>query len=155
LNINRAGYGGNPIPESKQPLLDSIPLYSALIRKAYDEHPNGQNGIILVGHSLGAAISLSLAAFEGDKLPLLGVSSFGIIPTKNHPAYIVEAMLKANLENPRLIVEPSLEAVETFMGPFSVLDESMLMSPSLPEVFEPGKQLKGNLSFQSAYKCQV
>ena len=138
LNINRAGYGGNPIPESKQPLFDSIPLYSALIRKTYGEHSNGRNGIILVGHSLGAAISLSLAAFEGDKLPLLGVSSLGIIPTSNHPAGII-TMVKKNPESPRLKMESSPEAVETFMGPLSLLDMSILIHPSMPNIFEPGK----------------
>lgn len=138
LNINRAGYGGNPAPDSKQPIIDSIPLYSALIRKVYDEHCNDNNGIILIGHSLGAAISLTLAAFEGDNLPLLGISALGIIPTENHPASLVN-ILKADPENPRLIVEPTLENIETFMGPLSVVDESALLHPSMPEIFEPGE----------------
>jgi pimeloyl-ACP methyl ester carboxylesterase len=139
LNINRAGYGGNPIPDTRQSILDSIPLYSDLIRKTYDQYSNGKNGIILMGHSLGAAISLSLAAFEGDKLPLLGVSALGIIPTENHPAALVET-LKADPENPRFIVEPSVEAIETFMGPLELVDENILVHPSMPEIFVPGEQ---------------
>jgi len=138
LNINRAGYGGNPIPETARPILDSIPLYSDLIKKTYDEHSSGKNGIILIGHSLGAAILLSLAAFEGDKLPLLGVSALGIIPTENHPPFMVE-MLKVDPQNPRIMIEPSAEAIETFMGPLELIDGSVLMHPSLPEIFEPGK----------------
>ncbi|TVY55156.1 putative 2-oxoglutarate-dependent dioxygenase DIN11, partial [Lachnellula suecica] len=137
LNIHRVGYGGNPAPETATPIIDSIPLYSSLIKKAYDENSGGQNGIILVGHSLGAAISLSLAAFEGDKLPLLGVSSLGIMPTKDHPPSLIE-MLKANPENPRFIVEPSIESIETFMGPLELIDESLLIHPSMPNIFEPG-----------------
>jgi hypothetical protein len=118
--------------------LDSISLYSALIKKTYEEHSNGQHGIVLIGHSLGAAISLSIAAFEGDKLPLLGVSALGIIPTKDHPAGLVD-MLKADPENPRFVVEASPEAIEAFMGPSSVIDPSILVHPSMPQIFEPGR----------------
>jgi pimeloyl-ACP methyl ester carboxylesterase len=139
LSINRVGYGGDPIPQTASPVLDSIPLYSALIKKAYEEHSNGKNGIVLVGHSLGAATSLSIAAFEGQKLPLLGVSALGIIPTKDHPAGLVD-MLKADPENPRFTVEASPEAIEAFMGPPSVIDQSTLVHPSMPQIFEPGKQ---------------
>ena len=138
LSINRVGYGGNPIPETIKPLLDAIPLYSALIKKTYEEHLSGRNGIVLVGHSLGAVTSLSIAAFGGEKLPLLGVSALGIIPTKKHPASLVD-MLKSDPENCRLVVEASPEAVETFMGPPSVIDESILVHPSMPKIFEPGK----------------
>jgi pimeloyl-ACP methyl ester carboxylesterase len=141
LSINRVGYGGNPIPQSLQPVLDSIPLYSALIKKTYEEHSNGQHGIFLIGHSLGAATSLAIAAFEGHTLPLLGVSALGIIPTDNHPPGLVD-MLKANPDNPRFVVEASPEAIEAFMGPPAVLDPSMLVHPSLPQIFEPGEHEK-------------
>jgi pimeloyl-ACP methyl ester carboxylesterase len=154
LNINRAGYGGNPIPETAQPILDSIPLYSDLIKKIYDEESSDQNGIILIGHSLGAAISLSLAAFEGDKLPLLGVSALGIIPTENHPAALVET-LKADPDNPRFVVEPSVEAIETFMGPLELIDEDILVHPSIPEIFEPGRQSVGVQSMKVLTNYQV
>ena len=108
MSINRAGYGGNPIPATKKPVLDTIPLYSALIKKTYEEHSSGKNGIILVGHSLGAATALAIAAFESENLPLLGISALGITPTENHPAGLVD-MLKADPENPRLVVEPTPE----------------------------------------------
>lgn len=138
LSINRVGYGGNPIPETTQPVLGAIPLYSALIKKTYEERSSGKNGIVLVGHSLGAATSLSIAAFEGEKLPLLGVSALGIIPTKEHPAGLVD-MFKADPENSRFVIEASPEAVEAFMGPPSVIDESILVHPSMPKIFEPGR----------------
>ena len=129
------------MPESKQPLIDSIPLYSALIRKTYDDHTSGQNGIILVGHSLGAAISLSLAAFEGQKLPIIGVSALGIIPIKDHPAVVIKA-IEADPGNPRLVFEPSPDSIETFMGPLDYLDMSILTHPAMLTIFEPGKQLE-------------
>lgn len=138
FRINRAGYGGNPIPEGTQPILDSIPLYSSLILKAYNENTGGQNGVVLIGHSLGAAISLSIAAFEGEKLPLLGVSALGIIPTKEHPAGLVE-MLKKDPENPRFVVEASPEAIESFMGPPGLVELSTLTHPSMLTIFESGR----------------
>lgn len=137
LNINRAAYGGNPIPDTKTPILDSIPLYANLIKKTYQEYSNGQNGIILIGHSLGAAISLSLAAFHADELPLLGVSALGIIPTKDHPAGLIQ-MLKANPENPRFVVEATPESTEAFMGPPEVIDQAVISDPSMLTIFEPG-----------------
>ncbi len=138
LNINRAGYGGNPIPSSTQPILDAIPIYTNLILKTYNNRSNGIHGIVLIGHSLGAATSLSIAAFEGHKLPLLGVSAFGIIPTKEHPPGLKE-MLKKDPRNPRFVVEASPEATETFMGPMEVLDLKMLESPAILSIFEPGQ----------------
>ncbi|CZR65450.1 related to oxidoreductase, 2OG-Fe(II) oxygenase family [Phialocephala subalpina] len=137
LNINRAAYGGNPIPDTKTPILDSIPLYANLIKKTYKEHSNGQNGIILIGHSLGAAISLSLAAFHGNDLPLLGISALGIIPTKDHPTGLIQ-MLKADPENPRFVVEPTPESTEVFMGPPEVIDQAVITHPSMLTIFEPG-----------------
>ncbi len=149
MSINRVGYGGSPIPESAQPVLDSIPLYSAIIKKTYDEHSSGKNGVVLVGHSLGAATSLAIAAFEGEKLPLLGVSALGIIPTKDYPAGLVD-MMKADPENPRFVVEPSPDSVEAFMGPPSVFDSSILVHPSMPKIFEPGRQEEASLYLHSA-----
>jgi hypothetical protein len=108
LSINRVGYAQNPLPESASPVLDSIPLYSALIIKSYEEHSNGKNGIVLVGHSLCAVTSLSIAAFEGEKLPLLGVSALGIIPTKHRPAGLVD-ILKADLKTHGLLLRLRLK----------------------------------------------
>lgn len=116
-------------------------MYSDLISKAYDEQTSGHNGIILIGHSLGAAICLSLAAFEGDKLPIIGVSALGIIPTENHPVRLVN-MLKADPKNPRLVVESSIEAMETFMGPLNLVDVNILFNPSMSKIFEPGKHFE-------------
>jgi pimeloyl-ACP methyl ester carboxylesterase len=144
LSINRTGYAGNPIPDTPQPVLDSVPLYSSLIKKAYEEHSNGKHGIVLIGHSLGAVTALSIAAFKDEELPLLGVSALGIIPAKDHPAGLVD-MLRTDPENPRFVVEPSPEAIETFMGPPSVIDPEMLVHPSVPQIFEPGKRTRSIL----------
>lgn len=138
LNINRPGYGGNQIPESARPILDSITLHSALIKKTYHEH-SGTSGIILIGHSLGAAIALSLAAYENGNLPLLGVSALGLIPTNRHPASLVK-LLEENPTSPHFVVEPSPEAIQMFMGPPEVIEESVLLHPSMPSIFEPGEQ---------------
>ncbi|KAK6580437.1 hypothetical protein PZA11_007459 [Diplocarpon coronariae] len=136
LNINRAGYGGNPIPDTKKPILDSIPVYASLIKKAYEAFSNGEYGIILIGHSLGGCVSLALAAFH-DELPILGVSAFGAIPTKDHPTMLIP-ILKADPQNPRFVIAPTPESTAAFMGPPDVVDKAVLEHPSMLTIFESG-----------------
>ncbi|PBP23460.1 hypothetical protein BUE80_DR005581 [Diplocarpon rosae] len=136
LNINRAGYGGNPIPDTKKPLLDSISVYASLIKEACKTFSSGQHGIILIGHSLGGCLSLALAAFH-DELPILGVSACGAIPTKEHPAMLIP-LLKADPQNPRFVIAPTPESTAAFMGPPEVIDEAVLKHPSMLTIFEPG-----------------
>lgn len=139
LNINRAGYGGNPVPDTKTPIFDSIPVLSKLIRKAYEENSGGKGGVIIIGHSLGAATSLIIAALEGDNLPLLGVSALGIIPNKVRPTAIVNA-LNAHPESDRVpLQDPSPDTLRRFMGFPDFIDESVITDPSVPGIFEPGK----------------
>lgn len=135
--MNRTGYGGNAIPKTSKPILDSLPLYSKFIKKVYILNSSEKNGIILIGHSLGAATTLALAAYHGDDLPIIGVSALGILPTKDHPAGLIE-VLKADPENPRFVVESTPESVEAFMGPPTVIDQAVVTSPDMLTIFEPG-----------------
>lgn len=139
LNINRAGYGGNPVPATKTPFFAAIPAYSDLIDKVYKEQHGGNGGIVLIGHSLGAATSLTLAALEGDKLPLLGVSALGIVPDETPPIAIVQA-LQAEPDKERVpLTDPTPDTLRRFMGFPDFLDEAVLTHPSIPGIFEPGK----------------
>jgi pimeloyl-ACP methyl ester carboxylesterase len=141
LNINRPGYGGNPIPNSKTPLVDAIPVYTKLINKVYEGHSGGKGGVILIGHSLGAATALILAALEGDKLPLLGISALGIIPSREKPTALLEALDK-DPENPRMLIEdPDPATLRKFMGIPEFLDPQILTNPAIPEIFEPGERV--------------
>lgn len=108
-----------------------------MIKRVYEESSNGKNGIVLIGHSLGAATSLSLAALDGGILPILGVSALGIIPTEHHPPSLV-ALMEANPEHQRFVVEASLETIETFMGPVDTIDLDAISSPAMLPIFESG-----------------
>lgn len=92
---------------------------------------------MLVGHSLGALTSLCIAAFGGNELPLLGISALGIIPTKENPEVLVE-MLKSEKSGERFVVEPSPEAIETFMGPDEVINLEAMVQEGIESIFEPG-----------------
>lgn len=135
LNINRAGYGGNPIPKSKNPLLDSIPVLISLIQKAYTQNPNGKNGIILIGHSLGALTTFAIAASKDSPLDILGVAALGLIPEKETPLALLNMPQQTG---ERITLEPTPEAIEQFMGPMEFLDVTMLEdAPAMAKIFEP------------------
>lgn len=136
MNINRAGYGGNPIPETTTPVFDSIPAYSKLINKVYKEQSGGRGGVILIGHSLGAATSLIIAALEGHNLPLLGVSVLGIIPNKVRPIAIVQALEEAPDSARVPLDDPSPDTLRRFLGIPDFLDKDVLTHPSIPIIFE-------------------
>jgi pimeloyl-ACP methyl ester carboxylesterase len=138
LSINRPGYGGNTIPKSEDLIVESMSVIAKLINNVYHEGSNGSNGIVLIGHSLGAAIALGIAAFECENLPLLGVSALGIIPTKR-PSVLLETQLKEDPNDPRIVMQPTQEVIETYLGPPSVFDQSILKHPSMPTIFEPGR----------------
>jgi pimeloyl-ACP methyl ester carboxylesterase len=137
LSINRPGYGGNPIPKSFEPMRESIPVIAELINMVY-KGTNGKHGIVLIGHSLGAAIALGIAALESKRLPFLGVSALGIIPTA-FPSALLQAQLNQDPNSSRVVIEPTPEVIETYLGPPSTFEQSILEHPSIPNIFEPGR----------------
>lgn len=92
LNVARIGYGGNAISKSSTPLFDAAPLYAGFINQVYKENHGGKGGVIIIGHSLGAATSLIIAALEGDNIPLIGVSALGCVPKREPPQFILDAI---------------------------------------------------------------
>jgi len=137
LNVNRVGYGENPIPKTETPIFDSIPLYSHFINDVYKKHHGGKGGVILIGHSLGAAVSIIIAALEGKSLPLLGVSALGIVPTKDPLSGITDA-INASPHSDRVpLGQPTEEYLRRFLGAPEFFDISKL--PQLTPIYQAGE----------------
>ena len=71
---------------------DSIPVFIDFIEQVYNEKSSakkGNGGIVLFGHSLGGAFSLSITAEAQNRLPLLGVSVLGCAPVPNAQIYFL------------------------------------------------------------------
>lgn len=139
LNVNRPGYGTNPIPSTSRPVFSTPPLYAQLINDAYDNHHKGSAGVILIGHSLGAATSLILAALEGDNIPLRGVSALGVVPAKTRPDLsLFEGVFSdAKVERLPLPTEPTAQDLKLFLGAPEFFDVAQL--PRTEGVFEGGE----------------
>lgn len=139
LNISRPGYAGNAIPTSEKPMSDSIPVFIDFIEKVYNEKSSakkGNGGIVLFGHSLGGAFSLSITAEAQDRLPLLGVSALGCAPVPNSSLLLSDPDPEPS--NPRFIVETNPENIRKFMGEVEWLNVEALDPELVVQVFEPG-----------------
>lgn len=73
LLVDRPGHGGNPVPQGASPIASSV----AAIKRFVDEVREDDRGIALIGHSIGGAVALRLAAHRGD-WPLVGIAVSGI-----------------------------------------------------------------------------
>lgn len=140
LNISRPGYRGTPAPTSLTPLRDSISVFIDFISSIYKaRRDTGHDGIILVGHSLGGALALSITYEAYGRLPILGVSAMGCLPTLKPLGILGET--DPEPENPRFIVESNPENIKRFMGRPEWLNPDALSEDIVAAVFEPGKLL--------------
>ncbi|KAL4965461.1 alpha/beta hydrolase [Aspergillus stella-maris] len=143
LNISRPGYGGTPVPKTTTPFKDSIPAFTEFINKVYTDLTNItqiEPGIILIGHSIGGSLALSVAHEAKDSLPIVGVSVMGSLPSKE-PLDLFPGLENENgpdAENPRYITEPSAENIRRFMGEVEWLHPEALSEGVVSAVFEPG-----------------
>ena len=138
LNISRPGYGGTPTPAGSTPLRDSIPAFIDFIDQVRKEKCH--TGIILVGHSIGGSLALSITYEAQGRLPILGVSAMGCLPTLK-PMGIIGGT-DPEPENQRFIVESSRENIKRFMGRVEWLNLDALTEEVVEAVFEPGKLLQ-------------
>jgi pimeloyl-ACP methyl ester carboxylesterase len=139
LNISRPGYAGNAIPASEKPMSDSIPVFIDFIEKVYNEKSSAKksnSGIVLYGHSLGGAYSLSITAEAQDRVPLLGVSALGCAPVPDSKILLADP--DPDPSNPRFVVETTPENIRRFMGEVEWLNIDALEPELVAQVFEPG-----------------
>lgn len=76
IAIDRYGYGKTPFIEDMS-ILGQAALLSGAINDLWTQYRGDACGVVLIGHSIGAAITLAVASNSG-KLPLLGVAVSGI-----------------------------------------------------------------------------
>ncbi|KAJ5238333.1 hypothetical protein N7468_002952 [Penicillium chermesinum] len=136
LNVQRPAYGGTPVPATTKPLQDSIPLITDLINQAYQEHAGGKGGIVIIGHSAGAAVAVAIAAQPDSPLPIVGLSVLGLVPVEQDNLLIPRP--DPDPENPRLSAEHMPPSASEFMGPLQYLNGDVFGNVAMIKtVFEP------------------
>lgn len=77
LLVNRPGHGGNATLAGESPILEGTPMVGELIAQVRDAYAPG-SPLLLLGHSIGGAVALTLAAQGGTVLPIRAVAVSGI-----------------------------------------------------------------------------
>lgn len=79
IAIDRPGYGGStPVPDGDAVFLANAALLDHVISDLWAEHGAGTAGVFVIGHSIGAAITLAIAARQ-PSWPLLGIAVSGCL----------------------------------------------------------------------------
>jgi len=76
--IDRPGYGiSAPYAANAPSILDNAEILDSAIQDLWHNYPHNASGIVLIGHSIGAAISIAIAARQ-PSWPLLGIALSGV-----------------------------------------------------------------------------
>ncbi|KAL4940001.1 hypothetical protein BDV06DRAFT_27361 [Aspergillus oleicola] len=153
LNISRPGYSGAPLPKTSTPFMDSILAFINYIDMIYHQFTSNHeknSGIVPIGHSIGGSLALSIAYEAKDRLPILGVSVMGSLPSKEPLDLFPGLDDDTDTDSPRYVTEPSAENIRRFMGEVEWLHPEALSESLIASVFEPGMPVfpfaEGNLS---------
>lgn len=137
LALDRPGYGESvELAESESTLRGNAAFLSRALRDAWNKYRGSAQGIVLVAHSIGAAISMILA---GEKLdwPLLGLAISGVgmrTPPGHKEAW--EAL------PPTYRVEiPTAMKDQVMFGPPGSYDENMPNASHIADVPAPKAEL--------------
>ena len=76
IALDRPGYGESPMLDDGRMAAQARFLTGAL-KQAWEQYGAGTSGMVIIAHSIGAAISLRIAG-EPDGLPLLGIAVSGV-----------------------------------------------------------------------------
>ena len=76
--IDRPGYADSPmLPTGQMTLAEQGAFLRTALGEVWDELGGGHEGIVLIGHSIGAAIAATIASLQPD-WPLLGMALSGV-----------------------------------------------------------------------------
>ncbi|KAJ5288892.1 Oxidoreductase 2OG-Fe(II) oxygenase family [Penicillium angulare] len=129
LNIQRSGYGDNPIPRTQTPIIDSIPVITNLIGQVYRNEVGNQEGVIIFGHSLGAATTFAIAAQSELPFPLLGVGGLGIVPSLGKTGFLPD--VDPAPEGDRIVIPDIGKLFSLMFGPIEYIDGNLLTADAL------------------------
>jgi pimeloyl-ACP methyl ester carboxylesterase len=104
LLIDRPGYCGSPEVSGARPIRDSVAAIGTRIRDLLDRRED-MNGVVLIGHSIGGAIALMLAASGDVPVRAVAVSGIGDVP---HPDL---ATIDIDAGGTRIDAPPGLDAL--------------------------------------------
>lgn len=77
LLLNRPGYAGNPQIGGDKPLAAMAPVLRAFVDQVREEFLPQSGTILMIGHSIGAAVTVTMLSERGD-WPVLGAAISGI-----------------------------------------------------------------------------
>jgi pimeloyl-ACP methyl ester carboxylesterase len=106
LLVDRPGYAGNsPLPSSARPIADGAAVIRDFINQVRKDHRPESHTVALLGHSIGAAIAIGIAAAP-EPLPLRAIAVSGI---GDQPP---QAMLDVELAPDAVRIPPPPELTE-------------------------------------------
>jgi pimeloyl-ACP methyl ester carboxylesterase len=79
LAIDRPGYGTSaPLTGDGSSIQGQARFLTNALKEAWKQYGGSTRGIVLIGHSIGGAIAISIAAQAGDDLPIIGLAISGV-----------------------------------------------------------------------------
>jgi pimeloyl-ACP methyl ester carboxylesterase len=95
IALDRPGYGKSPSKLGNRPTLsDQAIMINEAISAIWLEMGKGHTGVVLVGHSIGAAITMMIAADQRN-WPLLGIALSGIGHIKSEMQKVMQEQMAA------------------------------------------------------------
>ena len=138
---DRPGYGDSPaLPTSEMTITGQARHLVATLSDAWQRHGAGTCGIVLIGHSIGAAIAAVMAglvAVEGHDLPLLGLAISGIglkTPPEHKPLW------EQLPDTPVVHMPPGVKDAVMF-GPQGSFDPQLARASTMADVGAPKVEL--------------
>jgi pimeloyl-ACP methyl ester carboxylesterase len=121
LAPDRAGYGNSPpLPPEAATIQGHAAALKQVLHAAWYRYGAGTKGMVLIGHSIGAAIAATIASDAGD-LPLIGLGLSGVglrTPPEHKPQW------ESLPDMPLVDIPPALKD-QLMFGPPDSFDASM------------------------------